>query len=290
MESRKVGELSLAELEAILETRRRIERARGELQDTRILPSRSRRRRPRTWRSTLLLCVELGAVGAFVVVLALILWNIQALNQYSVATRTEAIQAQVAAQTDSARITQPVLRELPGSSFPPPDAYARELPGSSFPPEETFPPALGVLGARAQVAASLLAPAPSPDSPSRIAIPAIAVDSPVVPGDDWEALKKGVGHRIGTPNPGQRGNMIMSGHNDVYGEVFRDLDKLEVGQEIFVYAGSRKFRYVIQARRIVVPTDLSALNPSRESILTLITCWPYRVDNFRLIIIAQLAP
>lgn len=67
------------------------------------------------------------------------------------------------------------------------------------------------------------------------------------------------------------------------------LDNLEVGQEIFVFAGSRKFRYVIQARRIVVPTDLSPLSPSRESILTLTTCWLYRVDNFRLIIIAQLA-
>lgn len=281
MDSRKVSHVSLAELESILETRRRIELARTQTDAVRVSRARSQ-------RSAFLLLVEIIALGAFVLVLGLIFWNLQTLNQFSVITRTEAIQAQEEGLTNvtSAR---PLIRELPGSSFPPPDLYVRELPGSSFAPESTFPPALGVLGVRASVAASPLAPTPSPDSPSRITIPAIAIDSPVVAGDDWEALKKGVGHRIGTPNPGERGNMVMSGHNDVYGEVFRDLDKLEVGQEIVVYAGSRKFRYVIQARRIVVPNDLSPLNSSRESILTLITCWPYRVDNFRLIIIAQLA-
>lgn len=283
MDSRRISELSLAELETILETRRHIEGARGQ-------GNTPKRRERRSRTGTLLLLIELLLFGGFIGIVALVLLNLQTLNQFSVMTRTEALQVQEQdAQNTKTQFATPSVRELPGSSFPPADLYVKELPGSSFAPEEPFPPALGVLGVRAQVAASPLAPTPSPDSPSRIVIPAIAIDSPVVPGDDWETLKKGVGHRIGTPNPGVRGNMVMSGHNDVYGEVFRDLDQLEVGQEIFVYAGSRKFRYVIQARRIVVPTDLSPLNPSRESILTLISCWPYRVDNFRIIIIAQLA-
>lgn len=283
MDSHRISELTLEELEAFLETRRRIEGARAH-------SGTAKSRKPRTPSSTLLLFVEILLVVGFIGTVALVLLNIQTLNQFGVTARIEAIQVQERVVQDTAiQFATPVSRELPGSSFPPADLYVNELPGSSFAPEEPFPPALGVLGVRAQVAASPLAPTPSPDSPSRIVIPAIAIDSPVVPGDDWETLKKGVGHRIGTPNPGVRGSMVMSGHNDVYGEVFRDLDKLEVGAEIFVYAGSRKFRYVIQARRIVVPTDLSPLNPSRESILTLITCWPYRVDNFRLIIIAQLA-
>ncbi len=156
MDSRKVSELSLAELEAILETRRRTERARVKHQDVRVAQTSSHRRCRRTWHSALLLCVELTALSAFGVVLALILWNIQVLNQFGVTTRTEAIQAQeVSAQNNGGQTSQPVWHELPGSSFPPPDAYTRELPGSSIPPEETFPPALGVLGVRAQVAASL---------------------------------------------------------------------------------------------------------------------------------------
>lgn len=283
MDSRRLSELTLEELEAILETRRRIEGARAQTWT-------AKPRKPRTPSSTLLLFIELLFVLGFIGTTALVLLNLQTLNQFGVKARMEAIQAQEqAGQNTNTQFATPIVRELPGSSFPPANLDVKELPGSSFAPEEPFPPALGVLGVRAQVAASPLAPTPSPDSPSRIVIPAIAIDSPVVPGDDWETLKKGVGHRIGTPNPGVRGNMVMSGHNDVYGEVFRDLDQLDVGQEIFVYAGSRKFRYVIQARRIVVPTDLSPLNASRESILTLISCWPYRVDNFRIIIIAQLA-
>mgnify|MGYP000551257208 CR=1 FL=1 len=283
MDSRRISELTLEELEAILETRRRIEGARSRVSTATLRKSRSR-------KSGLLLLVELLLVVGFIGIVALVLFKIQTLNQFGVTARIEALQAQAqAGQHTNTQFATPIVRELPGSSFPPANLDVKELPGSSFAPEEPFPPALGVLGVRAQVAASPLAPTPSPDSPSRIVIPAIAIDSPVVPGDDWETLKKGVGHRIGTPNPGVRGNMVMSGHNDVYGEVFRDLDQLDVGQEIFVYAGSRKFRYVIQARRIVVPTDLSPLNASRESILTLISCWPYRVDNFRIIIIAQLA-
>lgn len=283
MDSPRISELTLEELEAILETRRRIESSCAQ-------DALSKPRKPRLMPNAMLLFIEILLVIAFIGIVALVLVNLETLNQFGVTARADALQIQEqAVQERNAQLTTPILRELPGSSFPPADLYVNELPGSSFAPEEPFPPALGVLGVRAQVAASPLAPTPSPDSPSRIVVPAIAVDSPVVPGDDWDALKKGVGHRLGTPNPGVRGNMVMSGHNDVYGEVFRDLDKLEVGQEIFVFAGSRKFRYVIQARRIVVPSDLSPLNPSREPILTLITCWPYRVDNFRLIIIAQLA-
>lgn len=283
MDSRRISELTLEELEAILESRRRVEGARAQ-------DASSKPRKLRSMPNAMLLLIEILLVIAFIGIVALVLVNLETLNQFGVTARADALQIQEqTAQDRNAQLTSPIVRELPGSSFPSADLYVKELPGSSFAPEEPFPPALGVLGVRAQVAASPLAPTPSPDSPSRIVVPAIAVDSPVVPGDDWDALKKGVGHRLGTPNPGVRGNMVMSGHNDVYGEVFRDLDKLEVGQEIFVFAGSRKFRYVIQARRIVVPSDLSPLNPSREPILTLITCWPYRVDNFRLIIIAQLA-
>ena len=67
----------------------------------------------------------------------------------------------------------------------------------------------------------------------RIQIPAIQVDAPVVQGDNWEQLKKGVGQQIGTPDPGSKGNIVLSGHNDVYGEVFRYLDRLTPGDQSF---------------------------------------------------------
>lgn len=52
---------------------------------------------------------------------------------------------------------------------------------------------------------------------------------------------------------------MLSGHNDVYGEVFRELEKLDVGDEVIVYSGSEAFRYIVRREQIVVPTDVSAL-------------------------------
>ena len=83
---------------------------------------------------------------------------------------------------------------------------------------------------------------------------------------------------------------MLAGHDDVYGEPFRDLEKLSSGKEVFVYAGSTSFRYIIQAKRVVAPNDLSVLAPSKDPIVTLITCTPYRIDTSRLILIGELSP
>jgi sortase A len=133
-------------------------------------------------------------------------------------------------------------------------------------------------------------PTPGPRSPTRIVIPAINIDWPVVEGDSWEELKQGIGHRVGSANPGERGNLVLSGHDDVFGEPFRDLEKLDVGKDVLVYAGGTSFRYIIKAKRVVAPNDLSVLGSSKNPIVTLITCTPYRVDTNRLILIGELAP
>ena len=46
------------------------------------------------------------------------------------------------------------------------------------------------------------------------------------------AGQKGAGHHIGSANPGERGNCFISGHNDIYGEIFRHLDEVKMGDEI----------------------------------------------------------
>ena len=69
-----------------------------------------------------------------------------------------------------------------------------------------------------QSMAEVSVPTPSPQHAQNIKIPAIDVSAPVVQGDAWEQLKKGVGQHIGTPNPGETGTIVMSAHNDVFGE------------------------------------------------------------------------
>jgi sortase A len=133
-------------------------------------------------------------------------------------------------------------------------------------------------------------PTQGPEQPTRIVIKSIGVDAPIVQGDTWEQLKKGVAHHLGTANPGERGNMVLSAHNDVYGEIFRYLEKVEPKDEILVYSGSRVFRYVASQKRIIEPTEVSVMYPTSDPTITLITCHPYLVDNKRIVVIAELQP
>jgi sortase A len=292
------SDLSLEELEALLETRRHAERARhfrttdppSRFRPITVLPTVDHARAPGTpsktaragWRNRLLFIIEMVALGGLIAIIIGALTNIETLKNDVTEVRGLATLRDGENSATTVSADGGVLVVHPDLN-----AKVTELPGSSFPPEdENFPPALGL-----SIKPVKVAPPPPPifpQSPTRIVIPAIGVDWPIVEGDDWDALKIGVGHRVGTSNPGARGNMILSGHNDVYGEVFKNLEFLGMNQDVVIYAGERKFRYVTRVRRIVPPTDLSPLNPSREPIVTLITCWPYRVDTFRLILIGEL--
>ena len=136
--------------------------------------------------------------------------------------------------------------------------------------------------------AALPLPTPSPEQAVRIQIPAISVDVPVVQGDGWEQLKKGVGQHIGTPNPGENGNIVLSAHNDVFGEIFRDLDKLKSGDNITIFTNLRTYTYVINQNRIVLPSQVEVMSPTSDAVITLISCYPYMVDNRRIVVSAVL--
>lgn len=141
-------------------------------------------------------------------------------------------------------------------------------------------------------------PTSSPQGPVRVRIPRINVDAPVVIGDDWESLKLGVGHHLGSANPGERGNMVLSAHNDVFGEIFRHLDQLRPGDEITVSTFTREYTYVVQpnesngaisGHQVVLPTDVWVLNQGGDAQrLTLISCYPYRVNTQRIVVFAAL--
>ena len=139
-----------------------------------------------------------------------------------------------------------------------------------------------------QSLADIPVPTPGPQQAVRLQIPAIGVDHPVVQGDGWEQLKKGIGQHIGTPNPGEQGNLVLSAHNDVFGEIFRDLDKLKPGDEIIVFTSQRTYTYTVQQSQIVEPTQVEVMAQSQEPVVTLISCYPYMVDDQRYVITAYL--
>jgi sortase A len=215
-------------------------------------------------RDRLLLLLELAALAGLIFVVYSSLSELQVLNREV----AEALDAEPEAVPAATTVTV-----LPGGSVP---------PGS----EGTVPDQMRHL---VEPGASIPIPTPGPRQASRIVIPSIDVDAPVVEGDGWEELKMGAGHRIGSVNPGERGNMVISGHNDVYGEIFRRLEDVNVGDDVVVYTGETPYLYVVVTKMIVEPTEVSLLEATPDATLTLITCHPYMIDSHRLVLIAELA-
>jgi sortase A len=140
-----------------------------------------------------------------------------------------------------------------------------------------------------QSLANVPIPTSSPEQATRIQIPSIKVDAPVVMGDGWDQLKKGVGQHIGTTNPGKPGNMVVSAHNDVFGEIFRDLDKLQNGDQVILFTNARQYIYTITNTQIVEPTDTEVMKDTpNTATITLISCYPYMVDKQRIVVSAVL--
>jgi sortase A len=226
----------------------------------------------RTLRDRVLLGIEVMALAGLLYVFASTFGTLRTLNQ----------------EVTTARAAQ----EIAAAPTPTPLVHFDRLPGGHTPPGAaggTMPDIPAHLQQWVQPAPPQPMPTPAVEAPSRIVIPRLAVDAPIVHGVTWEDLKKGVGHLPGSAHPGERGNMYLAAHNDIFGEIFRDLERLEVGDEFFVYSGSESFRYVVTSRRIIDPTDVSVMYPSTEPIATLQTCYPYLVNSHRLVVIGELA-
>ena len=131
-------------------------------------------------------------------------------------------------------------------------------------------------------------PTPGPEQSIRIQLPAIDVDAPIVQGDGWEQLKKGVGQYLGSANPGEPGNLVLSAHNDIFGEIFRYLDRLRPGDLVIVFTNQRSYTYIVVDTKIVEPTAAEVMAQTPHSQVTLISCYPYLKDTQRIVVIARL--
>jgi sortase A len=218
----------------------------------------------------LLLVIEIGAIGG----LFLVLFNgVNILRDLNREVASALVQPTL---TPTPLISAVVL---PSGHRPPTEGGVVQ-PNDAEIPEHLRP--------LVQSLANIPVPTPGPEQAQQIRIPALGVNAPVVQGDGWEQLKKGVAQHIGSPNPGQKGNLVLSAHNDVFGELFRDLDKLKVGDLVIVFTNQRQYIYVVTNSQIVPPTQVDVMAPTRDATLTLVSCYPYMVDNKRIVISAVL--
>lgn len=145
--------------------------------------------------------------------------------------------------------------------------------------------------------------------PVHVTIPSVKIDSKVVPvgwnmipsgggkgKSEWEVANFAVGHHAGSANPGEPGNVVMSGHVDYKGEVFKELHNVSKGDEVIVQTEKGQYMYVITDLVLVKEEGVSDaqkranaryMDPTALPTLTMITCYPYGVDDYRFIAIAH---
>ncbi|MCL6472455.1 MAG: class E sortase [Firmicutes bacterium] len=123
---------------------------------------------------------------------------------------------------------------------------------------------------------------------ARLVIPKINLDAIVLEGVSADVLAKGPGHMEGTAYPGEIGNVVISGHRVTYSRPFFDLDKLTIGDPIYIYALTDKFTYRVVEQKVVKPTEISVTDPTPDRTLTLTTCNPRFSAKTRLIIVAKM--
>jgi sortase A len=81
---------------------------------------------------------------------------------------------------------------------------------------------------------------------------------------------------------------VISAHNDIFGEIFRRLAEVDLGDEVTLHTARHAYRYVVTQKRIVDPDDVSVMLPTASPVLTLISCYPYGVDTHRIVVTAEL--
>jgi sortase A len=147
------------------------------------------------------------------------------------------------------------------------------------------------------------APPPPVELGSGIAvlrIPRLDGDDPyakvVVEGTSVADLKRGPGRIVQSAQPGEVGNLVISGHRTTYGAPFADVDRLVPGDAVVVETRDRWFTYRVTGTRIVAPTAVEVTLPvpgqpgaePTERLLTLTTCHPKYSARERMIVSAVL--
>jgi sortase A len=139
-------------------------------------------------------------------------------------------------------------------------------------------------------------------------IPAIDLDTDVVSvgwkkvtqggklASVWEVAEYAAGWHQNSALPGDGGNVVVSGHHNVKGEVFRYIVDLNPGDSVTLYADGQPYTYEVESRFVLRDKGMSEeqrrenaswIGSFPDERLTLVTCWPYTNNTHRVIVVAK---
>ncbi len=146
---------------------------------------------------------------------------------------------------------------------------------------------------------------PEPATPTRLVIPALGLDAPIVEVGWheevvegtllalWDVADYAAGWHRTSARPGEPENMVLAGHHNIAGEVFRDLVTVPVGSLVSVFAGDVEYAYQVTEVQ-VLPEKGMPLEVRQENgrwigvtgveMLTMVTCWPYNNNTHRVVV------
>jgi LPXTG-site transpeptidase (sortase) family protein len=129
----------------------------------------------------------------------------------------------------------------------------------------------------------------SADNFVTLVIPSIGVNAPIVLSGNIDEsliqkdLEKGV-VRYGNSN-------VILGHSSAYpwykgnyGSVFSLLNKLQIGDEIYIYSNNKKYSYKVSEKQINSPKNISLQETTEDSAIYLVSCWPINTNWKRIAI------
>lgn len=244
-------------------------------------------------------------------------------------------QSELASQETRSGQPTPTLATGPTATEP--------APATLQPTTPPTPVSEPTVGAQATLSATAepISPTPTPTQevaleaylPVRLVIPGLGIDAQVVElgwkvqevdgrrTSVWrlEDISNGLaGHLSNSALPGQADNVVIAGHHNIEGEVFRGISEAwtdegaEVlkenlqwrsraleGQAITLHdAAGQQFTYIVEAMYKLADKDVPLaqrmengrfMESTSEPTLTLVTCWPYDNNTHRVVVVARLA-
>jgi sortase A len=114
----------------------------------------------------------------------------------------------------------------------------------------------------------------------------------------WVVPENAAGWHMNSALPGHGENVVLSGHHNIAGKVFRYVVDLKPGDPITLYVDDTPYLYTVTEKYILKETGMPLrvrqknaqwILPSGDERLTLVTCWPYEWpgNSHRVIVVAR---
>ncbi len=123
----------------------------------------------------------------------------------------------------------------------------------------------------------------------RLVIPQIRLDTVVVKGATMENLQRGPVFNEIASFPGPTGRTTFHGHRVTWLHPFKNVDKLEAGDEFTFYSPYRRYTYRVKRLIIVKPEKLlGVMRDTTKPSIVLTACHPWYSKRFRIVVEADL--